>query len=248
MPPRGQSDTLIPSRIPWITGVTNLDAVPVANGSDAVYAVDSGGGRWVRKMLVGANDILAEAIGLLFSWHLGIPTPDGAVCNEGGDMTWLSKFLVHTTHWSPSRAHLLDNPDDLGAILALDALIGNWDRHAGNLLLLSGVTIDQLSVFSIDVANAWVGTPSDIAKRGAESPSVERLAPGIPVDMVRDGATAAAEETKRMSPELITSFCREACLLAGSSEHDVLADALRKRCALAPHIVHEYLGKIEGRR
>lgn len=238
---------LFPSRILHVDAVIDGDAVPVMNGSDAVYATDPKGRRWVRKVLIGANDILAESIGWLLCDRLGIPTPLGAVCGRPGDASWLSEYIPHTTHWSEARAQSLTNPDDLGAMLALDALIGNWDRHAKNLLLTPDPTPDRLKVYSIDVANAWIGTPSDIAKRGLESPDVDKLAHGIPVDMIRDGATVLAERAAQLPENLLSEFAMEACFLAGSSGALAIGTALHQRCAEAPRIVRGYLAKIESR-
>lgn len=137
-----------------------------------------------------------------------------ASASEGGNRSptrwaftstrWLSEYLPHVAHWAPARAQALTNPDDLGAIIALDAILGNWDRHARNLLLVPQPSAEQLRVYSIDIANAWIGTPADIAARGLESPGVEKLAPGIPVDMIRDGAEKLAEKAAKLDPSLLS--------------------------------------------
>jgi len=238
---------IFPQTILRIAQVSDRGPVPVSNGSDAVYAISADGRRWIKKVLLGNNELLAEALGWLLSNILKIPTPLGAVCGTGTDATWLSESVVPVTHWEPSRAQCLKNPDDLGAMLALDAVIGNWDRHSGNLLLRPENTQDQLKVYSIDVAGSWIGTPSDIGRRGLEVPSVDNLAPGIPVDMVREGAEKCAHEFSRLDPTLLNEYVSEACEIATVTAVDAISEALRRRSREAPGLVQRYLDKIEAR-
>ncbi len=124
--------------IPRVGPLSDVGRVVTDNSSDATYAVDSGGGRWVRKMYVntGYQPVIAEALGWLIGREIGICVPDAAVHGSGDDLSWLSSYIPHAQHWDGSKAHFIVNINELGAALTLDAVLHNHDRHRQNILLV----------------------------------------------------------------------------------------------------------------
>lgn len=234
--------------IPFLVEVQKLRDVPIENGSDAYYAVDPAGGRWVAKPTLGANQVVAEAIGWELSRALSVPTPDAA-CVGPVPVTWLSSALPHVAHWDAADVFRITNMDDLGRMLALDVLIGNWDRHVGNILL----TPDDgpgLKVYSIDVANAWVGDPSDLAEHSNEAPPVDRLVEGIPVELTHDPALDLARRAGQLSPAFIQEVVSSACILGGRSVKiaEAIASLLEDRCRDAERLTTGYFQLLGARR
>jgi hypothetical protein len=239
---------LFPQRIERIQHVVDRKAVRVRNACDAIYAIDNTARVWVKKVTMGANELLAEAVGWLLSKRIGVPIAEAAVhAPSATEAYWLSGLISPAKHWQPSMSGFLANPSEFGAMFALDAIIGNWDRHAGNILAAPIGASRRVRVVSIDVAGAWVGTSSDLLAHAGETPAVDGVAPGIPVDLIRDGAAAAAAVAEKLEPDIICDYVREACQLAGSSEEKVISAAVIERCCEATRLVDAYLKKLEAR-
>jgi hypothetical protein len=157
--------TLFPNRIERISEeLTSFEDVQVPHGAFADYVVDSSGREWVRKKEIntGFQPLLAEAFGSLFASELGVRVPIPAVQEYGNQKAWLSRRIPLVTHWDETKIPFIENLDELGRILALDALLANEDRHRGNILLQStGQEEDAFEIWSIDMGNALVGFPSD---------------------------------------------------------------------------------------
>ncbi len=237
---------LFPQQIKRIRVVQDFDLVRFGNASDAIYAADDKGRRWVKKVLMGSNELLAEAAGWLFSGALDVPTADAAIQPKGAENYWLSGLVEPVTHWDPSRVPFLSNPEGLGAMIALDAIIGNWDRHDGNILV-QPTSHGHARVVSIDVAGSWIGTAVDLVSHAGQTPDVDRVAPGIPVDLISESALDVAKEATKLTEATVRRFIREACQLARCSDENVIRDAMVIRCRDAESLVTDYLQKLEKR-
>jgi len=145
--------------------------------------------------------------------------------------------------WKPAYAERLADPGELGALLALDAIIGNRDRHKGNILLRPSPSATELRVFSIDLADSWLGTPYDLENAGLDTPPVDNVARGIPVEMVAPGAVACALRATVLSQARVVDSCKEACFIANEPVESVarVVSALTKCLQGAPEIVAKYL-------
>ena len=109
-------------------------------GVNTPMLIQDGTGRlWVRKD-VGASDMPAQGLlGELLGWFLGrqvgVPIPDAAIWRgHQSGIAWMSAYLDSVLAWDPALADCYDL-SDLGAILALDVVLLNRDRNAGNLLM-----------------------------------------------------------------------------------------------------------------
>jgi hypothetical protein len=106
-----------------------------ASNDPHYYSINGGPETWVGKSTneIGDEGLLAEAVCWLLAKALGVPTPD-ALCGVAQDeRVWLCAFQTGT-HWQPTTLSQLRQMDELGRILAFDALVMNEDRHAGNFV------------------------------------------------------------------------------------------------------------------
>lgn len=221
--------------------------VPGPHSGDVTYVIDGKGRMWVRKSMLGVNCVLAEALGFLISRELCVPVPNGAVYISDVELDWLSEYIDSVMHWSSTSIQEISNPDELGGIIALDAIIGNSDRHAGNLLIRPGEEAGELHVISIDLADAWIGTAEDLEFNGVAIPSVRNLAPGIDVEVIRAGAIACAKRANTLGDASLRACVAAACEITNEQKYDRLLAALQYRCEHARDIVDRYLNAIADR-
>lgn len=235
---------LFTRRIERIHELTDGPQVPVQNSSEATYCIDPSGRKWVRKRaeLTGFNEIIAECIASLLAAALKLPVPCGAVADFGPEPAWLSEVVPHVAHWSEGRGHFMVNGNGLGGVLALDAVLMNADRHAGNILLQPDPDELHLSAWGIDFGDALVGWPSDYASLSAAAlPGLNNLARGLPVALISAGARDAARKMSGLSAAMIREFVSDACELAREPAVESLARAVVARCGDAVALVDRYL-------
>jgi hypothetical protein len=134
----------------------------------------------------------------------------------------------------------------LGAMMALDALIMNADRHAGNILLQPEPDQLHLKAWAIDHGQALVGWPGDYVARRAEIPAPRVLAHGLPFDLMQEGAMQAAEKATGLTRRDILPLVREACTHVEETRTNDLADVLAERCVNACTLVETYLKRVRG--
>lgn len=233
--------------VPTVSALVDGSAVPVRHTNMAVYARDGSGRTWVRKRQanMGCEEFLGEALGWLLANALEAPVPDSAIfVDKDGDPSWLSECVPSVVHWDPARVNEISNADGLGAVLALDAIILNADRHGGNLLLQADATGDGLHVWAIDHGAALIGSAKDIDGYREEITDPRNLARGIPVDLVEGSALQAARRACSLAPLDVRGMAQGACLQAKEPAADLIADVLAERCAKAEKLVTAYLEQI----
>lgn len=215
--------------------------------ADAKKAVDNLGRRWAAKgpPLATWQTILAEVISWLLGNHMKVPMPQASIyCPADDEPTWLSSYVDACMHFSPGRAFEFENYIDLARVLALDALIANGDRHAGNILMCN----ESMRIIAIDHDKALVGWPSDFISLGlgVSPPSVAH--PGIPLfPEVRQEAMRVAASAATIGEAEIIGLVHEGCdLVRETSSRSSLADALVARIQAAPDLVDGYFRLLEG--
>lgn len=235
--------------IPRVGEVLDLNKVPVQNSSEAVYAVDSEGRRWVRKRVseMGHEALLAEALGWLLSRQFSVPTPPAAVSGRGEGASWLSGALPLVKHWSEAERDRVRNIRAIGRVLTLDAVLLNGDRHAGNILLAPQRRGGGMTAWAIDFDHALVGWPGDYAAASVDAlPSLRNLARGLPVASMRPGARQAAREARLLDRAILAGYVAEACEIAEEPRKDALVSALQARLDRAIELTDRYLASIEA--
>jgi hypothetical protein len=230
-----------------VRGGTRIGAVQVEHTSEADYFQDSLGHQWVRKVHIGWQELLAEMLGCLMGRALGVHQPPGALfLGDNNERGWLSGFIPHTVHWAAGQAHFVQNLDQFGAMLTLDALIHNHDRHAKNILLTSTGEEPDMLAWSIDTGAALVGFPSDFVNVGLAVPEKPNIARGLPVGLMEIGAYKAAHKaTELAGSELLRHHVAESCRLVGEQESDLLFTALSRRMEQATRLAEDYM-KVVG--
>lgn len=212
--------------------------------SEPAYAIDENGRRWVRKP-ANKGELLAECVGWGLSKLLGVPTPACGVHLAGSQSSFLSEMIEDVLHWDPARVQEMRRVEDLGAMIALDAIIANGDRNVGNILFRPSPR--ELDVFSIDLANADVGSPTIFEGLGTDAPEPRQLVPDIPVPLVAAGARECALRAAGLDEDALVERVREACHIAGEPSVQLIRDSLFRRCQAAPAIVDGYLQRIAAR-
>lgn len=239
-----------PALIERLVGVVEGDPIPVPHGSDARWARDASGRQWAckREENTGFNGLLAEAASYLLGRDLEVRQPNAAVFHDGEQWFWLSERVAGAgEHWHEDMRDFIDNPDELGRMLALDALTANVDRHRRNILVEPMNDEAHLRLWAIDSGNAIIGQPADYIGLGLDVPAVTNHAHGLPIAAVRGAAMAGAQVALALPNIQIRAIVVEACGLAREPKVDALADALIKRCRHAPEIVSSYLDALGAR-
>jgi hypothetical protein len=255
--PRAKPLKLLPSRLQHLrtriprVAAANIEVGPrvtVANASRARYAKDLAGHTWIKKSAenIGSSEVLAEAI----AWHLckdlGVPCPDAAICEEAdGGRSWLSRQIPHVMSWHSSHARDLAEFRSLGALLTLDAIIANEDRHLDNILVEP--VGKKVRIWAIDAGNARIAVLPQIAALDLTAPDPTRLAADLPVGKAKDHALAAARAATQISEERIRFIVTDAADSSAPPEIESVIEILGGRCAAAEAIVSEYIAVIEGR-
>lgn len=241
---------LIGPRIPRLTSIVDGPFVPVENGCEATWALDDQGGRWVRKREsnTGCEPLLAEAIAWLLGRLLGVRQPDAAVFDEKGERSWMSGMVPSVGHWTRDMRDYVENLDEVAAMLVLDALVFEEDRHARNILVQPLGDEVHLRLWAIDSGNALVGHVSEFIARGLDAPSPHNHARGLPIDVLGETALVIAGRSCHLEERVIHLVSVEACSIAREPRIDDLSAALARRCRAAPEIVAEYLHRLEALR
>lgn len=242
---------LFTTHIETLTAVTDGALVPIENGSEARWAIDSTGRQWVRKREAdtGFQPLLAEAISYLLARRLGVRQPEGAVYADESGLSWMSERIVAAgEHWEPDMRDLIANPAELAAMFVLDALIVNEDRHRRNLLVQPVGDETRLRLWAIDSGNALIGQIDDFIARGVEPPNPSNHARGLPVGALRDAALAVAAVAHQLDESDVRAYVKEGCRLVKEARGLDLANALFARCREAPTIVTGYLDLVGALR
>lgn len=198
---------------------------------------------WVRKPLQ-ARGILAEAIGGLLGRRLGVDVPDFASFDDGERCGWLSAFVREAHHWDRARMGALVNPEALGRMLALDAIIHNEDRNPENFIFEFQGAGRGFRCWAIDMESALVGMPRAFAAKQLKAPRPHAL----PFDFVltppiRVAASDAALVATAVPEVVLHEIVAVAMETAGTLDREPLSVALIARCRLAPQIVKDYLAQ-----
>jgi hypothetical protein len=233
-----------------VTDVVDLGGVPVPHTGQVVYALDPKGRRWVRKYEenTGFQEFLSEALGWLLAKRIGASVPDAALTTVPEKRSWLSRCIEPAVHWDATCIDRIDNVADLGAMLVLDVLILNEDRHQGNVLLQATGVESKMQAWAIDHGAALIGWSGDFSARKADIPSTGNLLKGLQVDLLEAHAIDSAEKVTQLPKSEILAIVGEACAIVQESDVERIADVLSQRCLSAPTLIKRYLKAIRDRK
>lgn len=216
-------------------------------GAHHPYVVSDTSQRWWVLKPLQARGILAESVGGLLARLLGVGVPDFAMFDEDDQRGWLSAFIRNAHHWDRSRVGALANPDGIGRMLALDAIIYNEDRNVENFIFEPQDELESFRCWAIDMESALVGMPRALLGKGINAPRPHAL----PKDFfllreMREAANESAIMAVEASEAAIREIVGTAMETAGALDREVLCTALLARCRHATEIVTEYLRQIPG--
>lgn len=234
---------LFPQRIRHVRSLAWTGDVAVPHTHEATYVLDEHGDGWVRKKVeqTGWEELLSECLSSLLAAEVQAPVPAGAVHLGTGEESFLSACVPHVvSHWVAARLAELQNLNDLGSVLALDVLVFNEDRHAGNILLAARDS-GGLDCWGIDFGAALIGWPCDYASRVDDVPRGHQLPRDLPIDLLVESALQTAERLAGLSTDLVSGFAEEACALASSPDERILQESLRRRLEKLPDLVQSFL-------
>lgn len=214
-------------------------------GAHHPYVVSDTSGRWWVLKPLQHRGILAESVGGLLGNLIGVDVPEFAVFDEADQRGWLSAHVRNAIHWDQSRVGKLANPDGIGRMLALDALIYNEDRNVENFIFESQDELESFRCWTIDMESALAGMPRAFASKGTHAPRSHALPSDfVLIDAMRDAASEAALVAARVPDAVIREIVEIAMETAGTMDREVLSAALLTRCRHAPRIVADYLQQI----
>lgn len=241
-------------RILELASARDRNAVPIPNACDATWSY-SAGRVWVRKRIC-FQTIMAEAVAALLAPVVGATLPDAAIYRDdpANEWDWMSAVVRDARHWDPKYRDAVVNLDEVAAMMVLDAVLLNEDRHAGNILAVPEPDGISMKLWAIDFGNALVGRLSDFESRGISPPSdfgVRRHATGLPIGALKARVQSPIDELRRIPRTEVVATSIEACRIARELDDSTsvrLADALEHRCRSASEIVGYYLDRLEASR
>lgn len=209
---------------------------------------------WVKKPMNRSYNVLAEVVGGLLAEELGLRVPEFAWFEGGPDgpgPSWLSKYQPQSFGWKPEYLERVTNPEDLGGLLALDALIWNEDRNADNILFAFGEGEDggiALHLWGIDHDAARVGRPADLRGKKTQAPPPGQLPESLRLTRaMRARALDVGEHARSLPERTIAEIAEEAVEIAGAIGEEDLREVLISRCRAAEKIVELYLAAVDDR-
>lgn len=237
--------------VPVEASLVDVRPVPVNHTNMAVYALGASGRAWVRKRQenMGCEEFLSETLAWLLAKALEVPVPESAIhTDDQGDPSWLSEWVPSVMHWDPAFINRITNVEGLGALVALDAIILNPDRHAGNILLQPESDGLGLRVWAIDHGAALIGYAKDIQGYRDAVTDPRNLARGLPVDLIEAFALEAGRRASELSATDVKAIVHGGCLQAKEPGAAAIAEVLVERCARAKRFVADYLEEIRRRQ
>jgi hypothetical protein len=232
--------------IPRVSGPFERAEVDLElRGAHHPYLVSDPTRRWWVLKPLQARGILAESVGGLLGRLLGVEVPDFAVFDEGDGRGWLSAFVHDAHHWDRSRLGALANPEGIGRMLALDAIIHNEDRNTENFIFEPQNEPESFRCWAIDMESALVGMPRALAAKGGKAPRPHALPSDfVVIEGMRGAAREASLVAARVSDGAIREIVETAMDAAGTLDREILSHALLTRCRHAQQIVEDYLLQI----
>lgn len=226
---------------------------PVRGSTAGAVWVQTAEGNWVAKKHSPLNldtpGLIAEALGWILCTELGLRVPEAEVRvveSNGEDSFWLSRDKKHelgAKHWATTSG-TIRNLDDLGCLLALDAVLFNGDRHEENLLLTpyDGRPSNGWVLWVIDFDNAKITRGEKFDQPHDSVPDTDMLPGDLPIGSLHEPAMECAKEMEGWSEAFLAARLREACLLADDEQYfGAILDNLTARCGEAQSLAKSFL-------
>lgn len=238
------------AEIPIVRDLQPVSSIALRGATRPTVQVGGDGRLWVAKRLMPAR-IRGEVVGFRLGCELGVPVPEIALGPPGSGLC-LSHYKEAPEHWSIEVLPAVSDYEALGRMLALDAIIGNEDRNARNILFQpleethDGATYE---LWCIDHEDVLANNPGRLEGLEERAPRPGSLPADFPLDCtIEASASGAAQMAMRIADSAILAIAADACRPSQGSGSSGLADALRVRCDNAEAIVADYLHALRERR
>lgn len=228
-----------------------VTSIALRGATRPTMQVDGDGRLWVAKRLAHER-IRGEVVGFLLGRELGVPVPEIALGPPGSGLC-LSHYKEAPEHWSIEVLPAVSNYEGLGRMLALDAIIGNQDRNARNILFQpledAHYSSAAYELWCIDHEDVLANKPASLEGLEDRAPTPGSLPIDFPIDRsIEASASDAAQAAVRVADGAIRAIAADACRPSQGSGSSELADALRVRCGNAAVILVKYFHALRGRR
>lgn len=189
----------------------------------------------------GPQEIVAEAVCWLLGREFGVKLPNAAIFANGSRRGWMSELVPAIQNWSPEFRDQIINLDEVGRMLALDAIVGNPDRHGGNILVEFQPDEAHIQLWAIDHGNAVIADSIQFRQLGLGAPMPHCDTPNLPYEVLCMPAMSAANEMRVCDGSLLRKYTLEAWACIDKMPPAGVVDLLIERCKVAPEIVGRYL-------
>lgn len=221
-------------------------------GADGEYSEDPhwahterDGRQWVVKLGRDGpgHGVAAEAFCWLAGQEIGVRLPNAAIL-EGRSRGWLSGRIPLARNWAADDRDHVVNVGEVGAMLALDAVVANGDRHHRNVLVVHVPDDLHLQIWAIDHARADIVHVPRLVRLADGPPAAHPERPDLTVPRVRDATLAAAEKIEAVPEDAVQRWLQEAFLADGSPLPAALVELVVGRFNLAIRLAELYLSAL----
>jgi hypothetical protein len=197
---------------------------------------------WVLKLARRGlgRSIPAEAFTWLVGREIGVPLPDAALYAGEDGRGFLSRRIPDARNWAPEDRDAVSNPREIGAMLALDAVLANGDRHQQNVLVV-GMAKGDRRLIAIDHGRSDIVHEARLMALGEAPPRPHPDRPDLDYRALRPAALAAAGALSALSEDTVTAWLSEAFLAQGEAVPAILPDLVLGRFNVAVRTVETYL-------
>lgn len=231
--------------LPTVSRYDSLTPVgePMPTSASPRWVNTPDGREWLLKRMEdsGPEEIIAEGFAWLFGQTLGALIPPCALWRDGTQIGWLSERVKDVEHWGAGLHQRINNPRQVAAMLVLDALLGNRDRHAANLLV--DWSLDQTSarLWAIDHGSAGIADVHMFQQLGWAAPRPHRDSPHLPYRLLAPLAHDVAVDAEALNAAQLRGQAEFAWSMVEQMPPTEIINLLVERCQRATKIVAEYL-------
>ena len=221
---------------------------PNITGGGAARYLTADGRAWYGKTATtaGSRVLVAEAIAWQFACAIGAPVPEGAYAETEEGNFWLSSEVQAAKHYEREFGSQIANLEEVGAMLALDAVLANPDRSDKNLLVTTTGEDAGFTLSAIDFGDAHVGDLNDSLLCGEDAPDITRHVLGLPIQALSQPVSEAAALISQLAINFAELAYINAAEVAGIEPELLACESLQGRCAEAEAICEVHLQNLEA--
>lgn len=200
---------------------------------------------WVLKLAHRGPglSVAAEAFAWLVGHQIGMALPDGALYAGDAGVGWLSRRIPDARNWAPEDRDAVSNTEQIGAMLALDAVLANDDRHQQNVLVVAGTPTGR-SLIAIDHGRLNIVHEARLIALGDAPPKPHDDRPALDYRALRPAALAAGDRMSALPDDTVIAWLSEAFQAQREQVPSGLPDLVLRRFNVACKTVETYLNRL----